>query len=177
MYRAIDWEPLSSHACQGQSHCVMDNPALIHLAVTMGTLPGLRSKCICVSVYMCVCVYVCLWGESCGFAGVCYWITLCSRRHCFCCSQIWRTRHRHIVIFTRSNLMDSKGCQPFKKHICHVLKPFYGQINIEKIARSRVSFRHLSGRFCNVAIRQWPLTPASAQRIYGVILWAVMAPI
>ena len=43
-----------------------------------------------------------------------YWITLCFRRSCFCCSQIWRTRHRHIVIFTRSNRMDSKGCQPFK---------------------------------------------------------------
>ena len=53
-----------------------------------------------------------------------YWITLCFRGHCFCCSQIWRTRHRRILIFTRSNLMDSKGCQAFKKHICHILKPF-----------------------------------------------------
>ena len=43
-----------------------------------------------------------------------YWITLCFRRSCFCCSQIWRTRHRHIEIFTRSNLMDSKGWQPFR---------------------------------------------------------------
>ena len=107
-----------------------------------------------------------------------YWITLCFRRSCFCCSQIWRTRHRHIVIFTRSNLMDSKGCQPFKKHICHVLKPFYGQWNIGKIVRSKVIFLpSFPGRFGSVAIRQWPLTPVLVQQIYGVILWAVMAPI
>ena len=87
---------------------------------------------------------LCPWGEKvlpCGEthrAYMYYWITLCFRRHCFCCSQIWRTRHRHILIFTRSNLLDSKGCQPFKKHICHVLNPFYGQINIGKFTRSRV---------------------------------------
>ena len=43
-----------------------------------------------------------------------YWLPLCFRRRCVCCSQMWRTRHRRIVIFTGSNLIDSKGCQSFK---------------------------------------------------------------
>ena len=49
--------------------------------------------------------------------------------------------------------MDSKECQPFKKHICHVLKPFYWQINMGKLARSRVIFPpSFPGRFGSVAI-------------------------
>ena len=41
------------------------------------------------------------------YRGIYYWITLCFRRRCFCCSQIWRTTHRQILIFTRSNLINS----------------------------------------------------------------------
>ena len=62
--------------------------------------------------------------------------------------------------------MDSKGGSRLKKHIYHVLKPFYEQINIGKIAMSRVIFPpSFPSRFGSVAIRQWPLTPVSAQRI------------
>ena len=46
-----------------------------------------------------------------------------------------------------------------------------GHINIRKIPNSRVIFPpSFPGRISSVAIRQWPLTPVSAQRIYGVIL-------
>ena len=72
-------------------------------------------------------------------------------------SQLWPASHWFTPIWHRYKL---------GLHLPRSLIECNG-INIGKIARSRVIFPpSFPG---SVAIRQWPLTPVSAQRIYGVI--------